>query len=202
MSYLLTAQQITDALGAAGCARPGDQPINQYITALGMVQSRVEGLMNVQTLELGTFTDTFTVIDCRQRKQLLRLTNALLPADTPCTVASADGSDIGAIKVDRRYGIVTTAQLSEGDYTCTYTAGLDKDADGFFKDVPQWLTSIAINCIVIWFRLGMLSPKVPDSVSYAALIQATVRELSTRIYETYMRPRVDVLWPEQLSDGS
>jgi len=201
MYYLLTPQQIMDALGAAGCAKPGEQPIDMYKTALGMVLSRVEGLMNVRTLVRGTYTDTFTVIDHRQTGQLLRLSNALLPLPMVCTLSDDGGNPIEGLKVDRHYGIVRTGRLRGGEFTCTYMSGLAVDADGFFQDVPNWLTSIAINCIVLWYRLGMLSPKVPEGVSYSALMRATVGELQTRVYETYMRPRVDVLWPEQLTYG-
>lgn len=203
MAYLLTSKQIEDALGAAGCTKPGDQPIDQYIVALGMVLSRVEGLLNVQTLVRGVYTDTFTVLDERQSGQLLRLSNAFLPSPLSCALTDGSGNAIGNLGVDRLHGIVHAPRLSRGVHTVTYMSGLEVDADGFFVDVPNWLTSIAINCIVIWYRLGVINPRMPKdgSLSYSALMHATIRELQTRVYESYQRPRVDVLWPEQLTYG-
>lgn len=198
MLYLLSPEEIQGALGMAGCHPvPGSDQIAQYAGVLGMALSRVEGLMGVRTLERGTYTDQFCIASPSSRYPgtlLLRLRNALL-TDTDVTVRGSRGNLVAPAYVDKLYGMIHTDKWAGDTYTVTYESGLEKDSNNVAQDVPEWLKSIAINCVVLWYRIGFLNPKVDNNISYSALLHATVRELQTRVYSTYSRPRLEVEWP-------
>jgi len=200
--YLLTPTEIAQALQRSNC-RADDTTVDSLAMILLMAQTRIEEALEVASLEYGTFTDVFEVTDANVLRREVRLVNAFLDPSMPIVLArpgiaiDPDDDPYVPYKVVPDTGILTLDGLGRGQYGITYSGGFKKDADNYAQDVPEWIKTLCVTMVLHWYRVGMLSPAVPENVSYAALINSAVREIMTRKYMRYDRPRYGVIFTDR-----
>lgn len=194
--FILSAQQIAETVSglAAGqaCSAPAQ---SNFDTLLHSVRTRIEEAMNVRSLERKVWVDHFDVpTEADGLPITLRLSNGLLQEDSGILLNSAiDGALTVDHEVDRHMGLVMVT-LAAGKHKITYSSGFLADAGtGVFINHPEWLQSIAKLTMMHVVRLSSTGA-IPKDVSYGALTTAMVRELATRVYARYMRPRAGCLW--------
>lgn len=200
--YLLNADQVNSVLSnqsvlSASAVATGVRDVSRYSSPLALIKTRCEELMEIDTLDRASYTDTFQVTGKTTREHVLRLTNGFLTSTPAVAVTFLDDFDTpvgGNYDIDVEKGTVSV-RLAPGRYRVTYTSGFEADADGVFIDVPDWLQSIAKMAMAIHYRLTTNADKTPANVSYADIIEAMRRDLYVRVTKRYNRPRVDATFP-------
>lgn len=177
--------------------------------------------MNVETLVRGTFTDKFYLTSNGQRSPCdrplarLRLTNGQIVENSVVVVDSnGDTVSTDAIEdIDYKYGIVVLNTFSRGAYRVNYDSGFepepipDDPPENYnpeyrvLQNVPDWIKGIAVDLFIQWTRSQRLALNLPKNVSYRPLVEVLSKDLYTRIYSRYMRPRVGVFWTEEYRHG-
>lgn len=197
--YLITTEQMRDTMagltigGQQHCGVPNTQVFD---TLQRNIRTRVESALNIEQIARGSWIDTFYISPQQANRPVaLRLTNAFLEAPEATVITLLDGSATDCtMDVDSRYGIVYTT-LPAGDYKVAYVAGFEAEAGSkVFKRLPDWLVSVATAVMAGWLRATAVTG-VPAHVSLGDLTPALQREIQTRIYERYDRPRASVVWP-------
>lgn len=192
--YILSIQDIQAGVSAGSkitdseCCAPAPGDFNEVLSTIG---TRVEEALGVETLRRVECQDTFVIHGYSNDPRLLRLANAFLTSELPVFVdAEGEVVEIQA-EVDRKYGIVRVV-LQPGKYTVRYTSGfLADDNTKTYKDVPDWMKSIALAVYFLW-RRSMNRGVAPKDISHKGLLDGMVRELNARIYNRYDRPRAFV----------
>lgn len=195
--YLLTDKEIDSVLsntaGAGISCGPGG--LDKYKGVLQLTKTRVEELLEIDTLDYVSITDHYRFVSTRFQDYALRLSGAFL-VDTPPLVIehSVDGILTIETSVDAELGIVE-GYLGAGRHTLTYTQGFEVDANGAYIGVPDWLKSIAKYVLQLHYRLTSQASATPANVSYGHLQPAILRELNARVSKRYHRPRQGVEFP-------
>lgn len=194
--YILSAQQIAATVSGLATGQSCSVPAqSNFDTLLHSVRTRIEESMNVRSLERKVWVDHFVVpTESDGLPITLRLSNALLQEDSGILINSAIDGDLTVDhEVDRHMGLVMVT-LAAGKHKITYSSGfLADETTGVFIDHPEWLQSIAKVVVMHVVRLTSTGA-IPKDVSYGALTSAMVREIGTRVYARYMRPRAGCLW--------
>lgn len=195
--YLLNAQEVNQALSntpANGGRNCGPGSVNGYDIVLKQVTSRLEGILEVESLSRRTTVDCFRLDVPRDRS--LRLSNAFLVNDDPLLFTGLDDSryPFDDLDVDTQKGIVY-GRASAGTVKVAYTSGFEVDEQGIFIGTPEWMKSIAIFALINHYRLTSHASSHAENVSYGELQQATVREMFARASKAFHRPRVMMAWP-------
>lgn len=214
----------TDAALGIGAKCGGSAPTaedQQLLSTLRYITPRVEGALNVDSLVRHQCQDVFFLGSMqsaqihRQRVSMLLSNAFIVPGSVSIQLASGSpitGADADAL-VDFKYGVVTLESWERGACVIDYESGFAYPAapepppEGYdiensvLEDVPDWIKSIAISMLVIWYRTTVLAPRFPKDISFGQVSQAMNRELYARIYEKYMRPRVGMLFSERLTYG-
>lgn len=188
-------------------------PRLQYI--LSYITPRVEAAMNVATLTYGHYEDVFQVVcspNSGSMERQLRLSNAfvldasLSVTDPYGTVTLDTASDVF---VNYELGTVNVKCTGTGMYKVAYYSGFTasaipdpipvgwQDAFRYFTNTPAWIRGMAIGFLTKWFRTMPLNPNLPKDVSLSALERDLDREIYARVYGSFMRPRVDVVFAER-----
>lgn len=221
---IIDPSKVAVAVGAKCGGKTPDSNDEQIITILNLILPRIEDAMNVASLVRGNFTDSFYLskpsrrqrADERERIQL-RLSNGYVDP-TSIVVTGSDGNAVAHEIVtvetsDAEFGIVNLSSWERGAYRVAYTSGFKPSdppqdpPEGYdpnsrvLQNVPDWITGLAIDLVVQWWRTQNINPSVPKAASYAALDSALRRDIYVRVYGRYMRPRVGVIWSESLSRG-
>jgi len=205
--YLISTAEIISALQGGGC-KTDDPTVEKASGVLLMALTRVEEALETGSLSRGIFTDAFEVTDAHARSGLseVRLVNAFL-AGTPVTLASHDrpyapGDAPDFYSLNRETGVVVYKGLPRGRYLVTYTSGFEKDDNGYAKDLPQWIKNLCMTMVLHWFRIGIISPQVPNNISYRAMVESVVREIFTRKSMRYDRPRFGMIFADRSEYGN
>ena len=217
---LLSPSEAALAIGVkcGGSAPADDDP--QLVAILNYITPRVEDACNVYSLTRTTNTDKFIVQrmpaynSCRWPvpqevpRLSLRLSNGFVVADS-VVVTDPDGEELDltdSVDMEREMGMVYLDSWVRGTYTVTYDSGFEPvagetpaDADTqVMTGVPMWMKGIAISALVLWYRTVVMSPKGgTKEISHGTILNHLHREIATRVYQRYMRPRVDCLCAER-----
>lgn len=197
---ILSKEEVAAALDASTsrCSTgPGDS-LDSLTMAIAMGLTRLEQVLEIGTLARRNHHEYFDIYDSSLVSSMgeveIRTVNAFISKDVDVEVFNQYGKKVNVTHIDYTYGIVRCSQLQRGRYTIKYTAGFDFDPTTLvLKDVPQALKVIAIDCILVWRRLGVLQPTAGKGVSYTMLVRAAIRELFTLGKGTYDRPRTQAL---------
>lgn len=198
--YLLTQDQVASVLSntpnAAGGIVCGAGGLDRFKDVLLAVTSRVEELLEIDTLSRVSISDRFDLPYSRDLSvpRNLRLAGAFLVPDTYVIVDSTITQIDASFDVDAEYGVIRGA-LAAGSYTVTYEQGFEADSNGVFLDVPEWMKSIAKYAVAHHYRITSQVGSTPQNVSFGELTEATRRELYARVSKRYNRPRYDMLFP-------
>lgn len=214
----------TNAALAIGAKCGGSAPTADdaaMLTILNFITPRVEDALNVESLTLEEHIDHFRLpamnLGTTQLgpRITLRLNNGFVVPDS-VVVTGPDGTEIDAdIEADIDYiqGLVHLFVWGKGTYKVSYAAGFEPETepeilpDGYdtnqrvLQDVPEWIKAIAVAALVTWYRMSFLSPKASKDLSYAQVQNALQREIATRVYSRYMRPRQSVVFGESRGHG-
>lgn len=176
---------------------------------LAALQSRIEGAMNVKTLEYGSYTDIFWVYPNATRSRLW-LSNGYVQKDS--VVFNGPDGIVDHRSMDYDHGIVTPVScLYPGEeYSVTYTSGFEAvppTGAGFdyperlyvAQNVPKWISPLLAVYLVQCFRSLRLGGGsiIQKDVKLATLVESTARELQASLYTHYMRPRYDTIMPSR-----
>lgn len=198
--YILSATDLVD--GNAGITGSGGRacgvpPQGQFNTMQDAIRSRVESALEIATLSRMECQDTFELTGRYTERRRLRLTNGFVHT---IQFVQADGEpyhpDTAPVAqyVDRAKGIIDV-DLGAGKFIVRYTSGFLADAGTkVYKDLPDWVQSIALNTMFLWLRSMNRGTAIKD-ISQTALTTGMIRELHARVYSRYQRPRVDCAFP-------
>lgn len=219
---LISPQKAAQAIGmnCGGSSPETDDP--KMLQVLNYMTPRIEGALNVESLVRGDYVDHFYLAPMPRytgdrRVQRLRLSNGFLVKDT-ALVTGPDGATYetdSLPNVDLEKGIIDLYSWQRGVYSIAYTSGFEptpaleipdplpdpytpQDLDlRILQNIPTWMEAIAINVMLVWFRAGSAKPNFPKDISFGQVSLLLQREILARIYEKYMRPRVDVMFSER-----
>lgn len=205
-AYLISPTRAALAINAK-CGGSVSAEDTALLEVLDMLLPRVEAAMNVASLTYGETTDTFTLehqvprADARKAVKLY-LSNGYLTIseDAPLVITDPNGVELETdeYSVNLRYGYITIPTWLEGDYTVSYYAGFtaseaDDEVDppvlSYFENVPKWIEGVVVVLLTMWYRTMPKSLTLPENIAYRDLMHALYRELVTRIYQSYQRPR-------------
>lgn len=194
--YLLNASEVSTILTSNQSAGTvcGTPPIDRFMGVLLLCTNRVEEMCEIDTLARTRVTDTFQNASYKSAYGL-RLSGAFLPDDPDLEIVGPSGEAYDSSKIVNHALGVIQMPLQAGTYTVSYDQGFEVDDDGVFKDVPEYLKSIAKYVVLTHYRLTTLAGNSPENVSFEALIQATRREMYTRLSKRFDKPRYGVLFP-------
>lgn len=205
------------AIGAKCNGSSPDSSDPFYVNVIDYITSRVEAILNVGSLTSGYHVDRFDLPPMpavgynRTQKVRLRLCNGFLVQDS-WSIALADETpvdetDAGAV-MDLKDGVLTLTKWRGGAYLVSYVSGFDpaeataeeQAEEGYdpekrvLQNIPAWMKALVIHYLVLWFRTTLVNPKVPDGVSYRALVDSLRREVQAWSYGSYLRPRADCVF--------
>jgi hypothetical protein len=185
---------------------------------------RVEAALGTYTLTLEEHTDKFfatpmpTVTYPDQPPPTLRvlLTNGFVIPDTiEVTDPNGDIVDLeAAADIDHLRGCLNLTTWIRGSYSVFYEAGFEPEAEpailpsGYVSDqrvlqeIPEWMKAIVIGYLTTWYRVAYMSPKAPKDLSFGALSDALSRELYSRVYSNYQRPRLGMVFADRRTYGA
>lgn len=183
-----------------GGAAPADSD-ETFLNVLSVLTARIEDMLNVDTLSYGEFLDYFDIAYAGKQKLLLR-NGFLVPDDPVSAVIDPYGNkvDPGVYDIDKNYGVIALdTGLTVGRYSVQYESGFKvTKATGVDPqyhvalNTPTWMVGIIDTIMLSWFRNIQASPRVPKEISLFALNSALNREVYSRLYMRYMRPRSQV----------
>ena len=149
-------------------------------------------------LELANRVDFFELgADLRRNNETFRLGAGFVQ---PGTVVVTDpyGNPVNSerFRVNYELGTVTVTRPCQGEWKVAYTSGFAATAadPAIYQEVPDWIVELVDMAALAWVRI-MFADKVPDSVSYNALMNAIYRDLASRVYSRYDRPRSPAHFP-------
>jgi hypothetical protein len=195
-------------------AQQGGTTASDLAAILNMVLPRVEAACDTKSLALQQRADTFSLAGrgIGGRYQL-RLTNGFI---APSSLAIANrktgvifAADDPTVDVDYERGLVylpvygnngSSLQVQYGSGFPAIATELDDgtpipESQQIF-DVPQWLQTIAIAAVSEWLRSIPVTVKVSEGMSFRDVASQANRYIQTQIWQTYMRPRADVIYPD------
>ena len=220
MPLIISPSDAALLIGAkcGGAAPDTDDP--QLLALLAGMTERLAAAMNVNTLVRGTFMDRFYLDRMPEqypsrgpRKVSVRLSNAYLVGES-FTLYDEDGEEVtdtdvvpNAARTDAKYGVIDFTTWDRGYYTLEYDAGFElPDPTPVGKplaaplpvliDTPEWMRHVVTMFLVSWYRAIVLQPKTPKDMNHTALMTSLQRELQSRIYEAYQRPRAGLVWSD------
>ncbi len=198
--YLKTAPDIAAAVGAQCAGRAPEPDDIKFIAMLNDTHARIEDSLNIPSLQLFGYTDKFELhMHLLRNTETFRLHGGFVD---PSSVIVTD--PIGAVvnsdrlTIDGPLGTVMIDNPIYGRYTIQYNAGfaVDEDNDKLLAGTPSWLRALLDPAAVIWFRtITVQAAKVPEGMSFGQIMQPVYRDLTSRIYSRYQRPRVRVHLP-------
>lgn len=215
---LLSPTRAALALGTQ-CATPSGVGEEALLEALRLLTSRVEGALNVRTLSAVDCEDLFRApMAAAERTLPFRLTNGFVDSDSVVVRNAYDSSGTAITKPYRVNAEEGTVMLTSGGafygnsnsdpIIIEYSSGFQLPAAGasnpdvhadpnyrVAKDVPDWLSSIAYDFLVLWQRNKLQVPKVTKEYGFLpTLNEALIRDLHGLIYNRYQRPRAMHHW--------
>lgn len=217
MAYLIDPAKAALAIGAK-CGGSVSSDNEAMLSVLNLLLPRIEDAMNVGALTYGESTDTFIFEQPARgllgstyktgangeilEKKRLRLTNGYVDS-TQIVVTDPNDAAVTDYRLDPVFGIVELPSWLPGDYAVVYKAGfklpnpLPSEPDpAILVGVPAWLEGVAVSLLMLWYRTELLTPKAPTGFSFGELIEPLHREVRTRIYGRYDRPRYGVVFPD------
>ncbi len=170
---------------------------DQYSGVLQLVKTRTEELLEISTLDRRQVTDHFNIRTTGE--VTLRLSGGfLVDSDTNLRLVDSAGVDVdkvvAAVDVDEELGVVT-ASLYPGRYTVIYLQGFEVDDEDTYKDLPDFLKSIAKSALLSHYRITSMASATPENVSYGELHAATIREMWAKVSKRYVKPRALAEFP-------
>lgn len=207
---LLHPVRLCRAIGTT-CPTGDGTGMEALLEQLRLLTPEVASMLNVRELRAGAFEDTFSLRD-RATRKVFRLSNGFLQM-TSMTLSGfydTDGSPVTTPEfVNEEEGTVTVSFASRDDYvSIAYTSGFGIPEDLGTSDdvhenpayrvglnVPEWIEGIVTNAYVRLRRNAQLKPDAPKEYGFLpSLNDALKREIQTRLYGAYMRPRDGVVW--------
>lgn len=203
MAYILNPADVAKAIGVqcGGSAVTGTE--TALLAVLDLLLPRVEDLMDVASLTYGETTDTFQYFDdstdvVPHGSPYLRLSNGYIEnsEDHPVTILDPDGEAVEPDWIDLRYGVIKLKSWKVGKYTVAYYSGFqssEAEEEGdpvFFLNVPTWIKGVVTTLMVQFYRTNEKAFRVPENVSYGAIMEALDKELKRRVYQRWQRSRV------------
>jgi len=189
------------------------------ISILELITPRVEDALNVDSLTLGEHVDrfrlpayiapTFPSLNPPTPTLILRLTNGFVVPDT-LQMFDAEGIEIDFTAeddIDLHKGIITLENWNKGVITVSYISGFEPitpsplptpydECQRVLENIPLWLKAIVVDCLVQWYRVEHLSPRLTKEMDTNFVSSSLQRIITTRIYSRYQRPRQQVIWGE------
>lgn len=224
---LISPPDAAAAIGAK-CGSSAPSADDAALTSiLGFITVRVEDALGVYSLTLEESYDRFRVKamppqNSRRKADpdpriTFRLSSGFVVIGS-VEVVAPNGKllDLEGADIDYEMGLVHLSSWSRGTYNVTYQAGFEPEAEpipppvGYDEDnrvlmlVPDWIKAIAIGALVTWYRTMYLAPKggTVKDLAHRSISDAIHREISTRIYGRYLRPRMDVEFAERREYGT
>lgn len=196
-----------------GSSPSADDP--QLLFILGFLTSRIENSLETDSLTRRENVDRFELrdmplsipTDC-ERSITLRTTSAFMVAGS-ISISDSNGEEVPAsdiIDIDHQYGMVKLRNWLRGGYYVSYLAGFEpteEPADppiGYDPEqrilvgVPDWIKSIVVAVLVLWFRTSYKAVTSIKGVGYGASQDALIREIATRVYGRWLRERHAVIF--------
>lgn len=210
---LVSPTDVATGIGAkcGGSAPSADDAA--MLSVLRYITPRVEAALEVATLTRGSYVDHFALAPMPRSdnpESIFLLSNGFIVPGT-MVVTDPEGLVAAGENVtgfNNEYGTVRLNSWRRGVYSVAYQSGFefeapdpDSDADpesAVLQGVPDWIKGIVVHLMVLWFRTAQVQPRVVKDLSYGQVDSAIRRELYTRIYSRYMRPRVAVTFSERL----
>lgn len=225
--YLIDPVELQNAIGAQGSQGAGSLQVDLVLAVLDNLRPLIEGSMNIASLDYLACTNTFLIDRSSDsdrarraefeyynryqrplpRRQVLRLTNALLDKSVPVVITFENNSivDPATYEVDAELGMVSMTAYVPGAYTVTYTSGLklpnlvDAGHLAVYQNVPRWIKSAILSHFILWSRAYLLQVRLPGTVAFSDAANEIHRGIHSRIYSNFMRPRSDCLWANSYS---
>lgn len=223
---IITTAKAATAIGAKSGGEVPTEDNAQLVAVITDLLPKIEEALNVQSLVRGPWIDTFRLpLFAAQEGYTidLRLANGFLVSSEDVTLEDPDGvqtvltedqrlDELGIIKLDSCargiHKVYYTSGFAPVEYVAPDPAPPEYSADNdlsytnpLLQDVPEWLQTIAVTYVVDFYRRIVLAPKFPGKGDAAAggrlVISEIRRELASRIYGRYMRPRANVEWAEK-----
>jgi len=217
---LMSPSEAALGIGAkcGGSSPADDDP--QMVRILRYITPRIEGALNVKSIERKAWRDSFYVgsMPChstgRVELSLLLSNGFVLPSNVVITLpsgATLTGAEASAC-LHAELGYVTLESWTRGIVTVDYESGFEVPADPdpvptpfdendkVLLGVPDWIKGIATQLLIVWYRTAVLNPKFPKEISFGQVDSLLKRELYARVYEKYMRPRVGMVFSDRLDD--
>lgn len=220
---LMSPSEAALGIGAkcGGSSPADDDP--QMVRILRYITPRIEGALNVKSIQRKTWRDSFYVpsMPCntagRVELSLLLSNGFVLPSNVVITMPSGTtitGAEASAC-LQAELGVVKLESWTRGIVTVDYESGFEVPADPdplptpapdpedkVLLGVPDWMKGIATQLLIVWYRTSVLNPKFPKEISFGQVDSLLKRELYARVYEKYMRPRVGMIFSDRLDDGA
>jgi hypothetical protein len=197
---------------------------------LGFITVRVEDALSVYSLTLEECYDRFTVkampaLNSRRKadpdpRVTFRLSSGFVVVGSVEIVAPG-GAVVNpeaneAVDIDHEMGLIHLSSWLRGTYKITYQAGFEPEAEpipppiGYDEsnrlllEVPDWIKAIAVGALISWYRTMYMQPKgaTAKDLAHRSISDSIHREIATRIYGRYLRPRMDVVFAERREYGT
>lgn len=197
MAVLRNPEEVASRIGmnVNGRAPVASEP--KFRAMLENATTRIENALG-SSLNRANRVDFFELApNLNRNNETFRLGAAFLVPDS-VVVTDPLGNPVNSdrFRVNYELGAVTVVRPCKGEWKVAYTAGFDKEAGdpAVYQDVPQWLVELVDVVSLGWARI-MFADKTPDSVSYAALMNAIYRDIAGRVYSRFDRPRSPAHFP-------
>jgi hypothetical protein len=220
---LVSVEKAANAIGAkCGASVPTSDEV-ALRGIINLLTPKVEAALNVHSIVHDYHTDRFILPykpypsrnpRAEPPKVSLRLTSGFVIPDSVQVIdPNGDTVDLTSStvqgEIEHELGVVHLSDWGYGKYLVHYDAGFAPESepatpgDGYdanervLEDVPDWIIGIVITYLVQWYRNTVLAPKRNKEVPWALVEQGLIRDLNTRIYGRYMRPRDGVIWGDR-----
>lgn len=199
MSYLKSVADVAAVIGAqCGTGAPNATDV-KFIAMLDDVHAHIENALNVPSLERFGYTDKFELLARFTHKtETFRLHAGFVEASS-VEVTDPLGEVVNSdrLSINAELGTILIDDPIYGRYTIKYNAGFaaDNSTPAIFIGTPSWLRGLVDHAAVLWFRSTQLKQAVQESISFAQMMAPVYREIASRIYGRYQRPRVRVTLP-------
>ena len=217
MALILSPTDAALLIGAKCGTSAPDSDDEALVGILTGLTSRLAAAMNVDSLEEGTHLDRFYLdtpgpMPVRgPRIVQVRLSNGYVDP-TSFVLRDEDGEIVTDTDVvpteeqtDSIYGVVDFSCWQRGYYSLQYTSGFALPPDAPPEDAevqvlvgtPEWMKHVVVSFLVIWYRTVRLAPRMPKGAAMDNLMEPLYRELQSRVYESYQRPRTGLVWVQR-----
>jgi hypothetical protein len=197
MTILRNPEEVAQRIGLNANGRSPAPSEPKFRAMLENATTRICNSLSTP-LELANRVDFFELgEDLRRNNETFRLGAGFVQRDS-VVVTDPRGNPVNSdrYRVNYELGSVTVTRPCRGEWKVAYTSGFAASTDdpAVYQDVPGWVVELLDTVSLGWARI-MFADKLPDSVSYNALMNAIYRDIAGRVYSRYDRPRSPAHFP-------